>query len=171
MKRPRIDQVVVAVAILAGCSSSPLEVTTIHSADGFTVYEGLPHQLYEAAALQKEKDSKPTVEFDGFPFYRDPLAVTARDRNQLENLLGAAGTYRPFAGEKKCGGFHPDYAVEWTSRGSVHRVLICFGCGEVKISSPTAAERYDIAQNAQDRLRAVLKPYRKNRPDTGNAGP
>jgi hypothetical protein len=67
-------------------------------------------------------------------------------------------------GEKKCGGFHPDYAVEWSVGRDRYRALICFGCEEVKLFGPALESRNDLDRTAYKRLEELLKPYQKNRP-------
>ena len=61
--------------------------------------------------------TKPTIQLSGFKFYREPLGLKDEDVRTLRGLLGNSSTYRSYSGEKKCGGFHPDYAVEWSSNG------------------------------------------------------
>src|SRR5262245_19676184 len=45
----------------------------IAKADKVSLYEGLPHQLYESELLRQELKSKETVIFNGFPFYAEAL--------------------------------------------------------------------------------------------------
>jgi hypothetical protein len=138
--------------------------TPIATAGVLTLYEGLPHQLFEAEQLEKEKKGKQSVEIHGYPFYREPIAVSAEDQKQLQAILGSADSFEKWAGERKCGGFHPDYLAEWKAGPSVSRVLICFGCGEVKAYGPDHALRSDIKSDVKTKLRDVLAKYQKNRP-------
>ena len=160
---------VVLLSVLPGCSGGPREIATIRQAQRLTLYEGLPHQMYESAALVAERKAKPTVELHGFPFYRETLELKEGDDENLKALLEDPRTFESFSDEKKCGGFHPDYAVEWSVAGQLHTCLICFGCGEVKMYGPTGETRYDIPQDPRKRLEALLEPYRKNRPPPGPA--
>ena len=129
------------LGLIPGCSSGPTESSTIRQAERLTLYEGLPHPMYEPTALAAEKKAKPTVELHGFPFYREALEVKAGDDEKLKALLADPRTLEPFSGEKRCGGFHPDYAVEWSVGGKIRSGLICFGCGEVMIYGPTGEVR------------------------------
>jgi hypothetical protein len=140
-------------------------LATIGRAEKLTLFEGLPHPMYEAKQLDSEKKSKPTIELDGFHFYKEPLDLKGDDARMLGDLLGRSDTFEPFLGEKKCGGFHPDYAVEWTAGGTVYRYLVCFGCGEVKVHGSDGDSRFNIAIEARKRLETILKPYRENRPE------
>lgn len=160
---------IVIATVAQGCATRP-PVASVKPSDKLTLYEGLPHQFFERKALEQEK-KKPTVELGGFPFYREPLDLKNDDLQTLKNLIGDAGTLKPFSGAKKCGGFHPDYAVEWQSGKDVHRYLICFGCWEAKVIGPQGEAMYDVAPNARDRLKTLLEPYRRNRPGTGSEGP
>lgn len=133
--------------------------------DKVTLYEGLPHQLYEAERLVEER-KKPCIEKGGFPFYKDPLAIEEADAGALAAILANPDVFRPFGGEKRCGGFHPDYAIAVSAKGEEFTYLICFGCREAKVYRPDGSEtRYDLAPDASwQRLVAILKPYRKDRP-------
>lgn len=165
----RVRVFVFLLFLSSGCGPRP-PVAAMKSSDTVIVYEGLPHQFYEAKALEQEK-KKPTVELGGFPFYREPLELNDSDRQTLKNLIGDPGSLKPFSGAKKCGGFHPDYAVEWVVGKDVYHYLICFGCWEAKVMGSRSEAMYDVAPNARERLKALLEPYRKNRPETGQAGP
>jgi len=156
--------------LFSGCSRSQLggaesaPCATIVNADRVTLHEGLPHPSQETTAFEKEKKSKQTVELDAHSFYRKALDLKEEDVPKLKRLLGDSSSFEAFSGEKKCGGFHPDYGVEWSLGGEVHRCLICFGCQEALVSGPGGSKRYDIQREAFDRLKAMLTPYRRNRP-------
>jgi hypothetical protein len=150
--------------IVTGCSGPPPAARTLAQAGRILLYEGLPHPMYEPRVLESEKKSKPTVDLHGFPFYRELLELKPGDVERLKALLGDPATFRPYSGEKKCGGFHPDYAVEWSAGDTVYRSLICFGCFEAKLYGPEGGTTYDVGRDVQDRFEALLQPYRKNRP-------
>ena len=162
--RPRTAAVVVFLGLLGPGCSGPPEIATLNQADRLVLYEGLPHPYYEARSLEVERKSKPTVILHDFPFYREPLEWKPGDGERLKALLGDRSTFAPYSGEKRCGGFHPDYAVEWSAGGKVYQALICFGCFETKIYGPDGGTTYDLTQDVRERLKALLEPYRKNRP-------
>jgi hypothetical protein len=112
--------------------------------------------------MENERKAKETFDLHGYAFYREPLVLKAEDAEKLKALLADETQFSPFEGEKKCGGFHPDYAVEWTVEGQVYQCLICFGCFEVKMYGPGGETRLDISKAG---LAGLLKPYRKNRPE------
>jgi hypothetical protein len=173
MGRPRLGSVSIAVALglLCGCAGGTSEGLTIRQGEGITFYEGLPHQMYEPDALEAEKRAKPTIELHGFPFYRQTLALKPGDEEKVKAALGDAQSYETYSGDKKCGGFHPDYAVVWSVKGSTYACLICFGCGEFKMYGPSGEAYYDIATAAKERLKAILASYRQNRPPHDSWGP
>jgi hypothetical protein len=150
--------------ISPGCFGPRPETMTLKQADRLVLYEGLPHQYYERKALESEQKSKPTVILHGFTFYRETLELRAGDGDRLKALLGDPSSFSPYSGEKKCGGFHPDYAVEWSAGGQVYRTLICFGCFEAKVYGPSGGTTYDVGLDVQEHFKALLEPYRKNRP-------
>jgi hypothetical protein len=133
-------------------------------AESTIVYEGLPHQTYERALLERERTTKDVREFHSYPFYREPLEVTKEDAKKLAVILAKPSTWRPFTGEKKCGGFHPDYAVEFNSGMHPFVVLLCFGCGEGKIYHAGSQWRFDMSQEPRE----LLDAYQKNRPPIEN---
>ena len=116
----------------------------IRGANHLVLYEGLPHQTFEAEELEKERRRKETLTLHDYPFYVAPLDVSAEDAANLEALLGDEQSFRQWRGEKKCGGFHPDYLAEWRSAEATYRFLICFGCQEVKVYGPNRSLRCDI---------------------------
>jgi hypothetical protein len=148
----------------------PQVYDSVRHTDRLTVCEGLPHPMYEEETFQEELRTKPTIQLSGFPFYREPLDLKPEDIRALRGLLGDRSTYRPYSGEKKCGGFHPDYAVEWSAQGRVYRCLICFGCFEARFEGPQGESYlHDLRREVHGRevrmrLLDVLKVYRKNRP-------
>jgi len=155
----------IVLLCLAGCSAATPEDRAIGRASRVDIYEGLPHANNEEQAFRAEKAGvKPVVELAGFSFYQGPLTLSPTDRTALIAVLRTAETYQTFTGEKKCGGFHPDYAVEWRDGAATRTTLICFECGEVKIAGPNAEHRYDLAPKAREALRQVLTPYRRHRP-------
>jgi hypothetical protein len=143
-------------------ASSPF-VAIVH-ADRLTLFEGLPHQFFDRELLASELKTKQTVDLHHYPFYREPLALKPDDAEALKALIGDSTCFTRFSGEKRCGGFHPDYAVEWTVEGQVYHCLVCFGCGEVKIYGPLGESRFDMQRETESRLHGVLGAYKKNRP-------
>ena len=152
-------------AAIGSCSPSKPASFVSPAPDKIALYEGLPHQGYEAEKYAEER-KKPIVEMGGFPFYRDALNLKEADARTLGAILADPGTFLPFKGEKKCGGFHPDYAIVAVAKGEETTYLICFGCGEANVYRPDRSEtRFDLGHaETKPQLSAILKPYHKNRP-------
>jgi hypothetical protein len=154
--------------IAAGRAAAPAaraDAAPIRQAGSVTLHEGLPHQRFEADALEAERKTKPVIERQGYPFYAEALPLKLADAQWLSEVLVDEASLKPFSGEKKCGGFHPDYVVTWDVSGKQHEALLCFGCGEVKWAAPDGkTTRYDMTHWANASLQAVLRGYPKNRP-------
>lgn len=167
---------VVVLATLTGCAEQKETDTNfdnlaplakgVATADKVVLYEGLPHPVFEKKLLDAETKEKKTFEDHGFRFYAAPLDLKPADAKALTALFTAEGSFTKFGGEKKCGGFHPDYLVEWHAGKDVYRMQVCFGCGEVKVFGPRHELRADIGTDGFTKL---LKPYRVNRPKTADA--
>ncbi len=141
-----------------------LAVKNVAKANKVVLYEGLPHQFFEKNLLTEELKSKKTVRVQGFPFYTETLRLKDRDLKELTELFTDIKSFKPFSGYKKCGGFHPDYCLEWSVGKEVYHCLICFGCYEVKIFAPKAELYCDIEKEAYKKFKQILQPYRKQRP-------
>ncbi len=133
----------------------------VRQSPAIVLYEGLPaedgdHQLYKS-----ELENKPNIEINGFRFYKLPLTLTDRDAKQLTAIFCTQTLFRRYLGPKPCGGFHPDFCVEWQNEDKVYRALVCFGCDEIKWSGPETALHCDLRSG---RLISILRAYRTNRP-------
>jgi len=136
---------------------------SLATASKLVVYEGLPHQLFEQAVMQRESERPDVTRIAGYPFYTP--AVSAKNEELLEKLLSDPKSIDVWIGEKWCGGFHPDYSVSWTSGGNTYSALICFGCEEVIFSEGTRRFRYELAHEACDAFERDLASYRSKRPE------
>ena len=156
--------------VVGGCTDEGAERSSLEKisqavriSESLTVYEGLPHQTWEAEALAREKKTKKTVQIGGFPFYQELLEISPADQAKLKEICSSPGAFTPWAGAKACGGFHPDYCLVWKKGEQTCALLICFGCGEMMAVADRRVEVSDMAVESE--LRAILENYRKNRPD------
>ena len=157
---------VAGMLLYLGCSTPTPEDLSIAGASALVIYEGLPHPTMETQSFQTERlGPKPTFERSGSWFYTDRLVIPAAETAALQQTLGNPRDYQKFSGEKKCGGFHPDYAVEWTEASVTRTALICFTCDEIKVVGPAGDHHYDLDRSAVQRLHDLLYPHRRNRPD------
>jgi hypothetical protein len=129
-----------------------------------TLYEGLPHQTFEADILLREIEHKKSIVLHGYPFYERPLRLLVRDVAELRRIFSDKTTYEIFHGEKLCGGFHPDYGMTWEQGGQTYTVLICFGCREFKLFGPDHDLRTNANPEVFARVEAILKRYHGQRP-------
>lgn len=138
-------------------------------ADAIVVYEGLPHQHFERESFESEIATKDVIDLDEHPFYREPLEISPEDLDRIREFVTGPDAFFNFVGEKECGGFHPDYAVEWRVGQERFRLLLCFGCGEAKIFGPNLRSRHELGRDYYDFNDArgwtkVLRKYIRHRP-------
>jgi hypothetical protein len=136
----------------------------LQKADKILLFEGLPHQLFAAELLEQELRTKKTVNVHAFPFYEEPLELKQADATELTLVFRDRKSFKSYHGLKACGGFHPDYCVEWHIGQEIDRALICFGCHEVMLFGSGSELYCDMADKASERLWGLLEPYHKNRP-------
>jgi hypothetical protein len=139
-------------------------VEGIEKARKLVIYEGLPHQHWESGLLARERKEKKTVTLHGFPFYAQPIAPRKADGKELSALGADASSFRRYSGMKWCGGFHPDWCIEWQDGATVYRALICFGCHEARLYGPKNGLYCDLDNEVLGKFGRLLKPYRKHRP-------
>ncbi|MDB5386806.1 MAG: hypothetical protein JWM11_2452 [Planctomycetaceae bacterium] len=139
---------------------------SLRRAGQLTVWEGLPHQWYESELLESELRTKQTIEDHGFPFYAKSQQISSEDAGKIKRILLNPWSYRRRAPntKKTCGGYHPDYALEWTDTDGKHQIQRCFGCGEVKLYGPVNDAHYDLQHSERGLLVAFFKRYRVQLP-------
>lgn len=147
----------------AFAESKPL-FDAVAKADGFVLYEGLPHPDAQGDLFEKEMKRDDVIEMHGEKFYAEPLKVSGEEAAKLATHFSDQSKFRAWLGPKKCGGFHSDYLAEWQFEGKKIQFLICFGCTEVKAFGLDKQFRCDMASDAASELSALLKPFKKNRP-------
>lgn len=125
----------------------------------------MPHPGEFRKSYADELKTKSVTTLNGHSFYTEFLQISEADLKTLNTILQDDSTYELFEGEKKCGGFHPDYAIQWHARFTSYRALLCFGCGEVKLIHLGITQRYDLSYAAQEKHKSLLSSYRKNCPD------
>lgn len=129
------------------------------------LYEGLPHPTWENELYEEERIRDDVFEQDGHLFYKRPLRLTTADATRLKELFLNEAHFEPYMGLKLCGGYHPDYSIEWQTREGIYRTQICFGCYEMKSFGPESDLYCDLTDAGHERFEAVLKKYRQERPE------
>src|SRR4051812_48116871 len=162
----------VTAALFAGCAQAPnVEVEQeqpepistdfgrlpsvlegIRQSGEVVLYEGLPSEFWEPQLLEREVNRKKTIRLRGYSFYDERVALRPADAEQFTALFSAKGSFKRYRGPKVCGGYHPDYCVEWKAGDAATRALICLECGEVKIFGPQAELHCDLSPDAGQRL-------------------
>lgn len=136
--------------------------TTLATTKALSVYEGLPHQLWDEELLAKEIKRNDITKIGDFPFYTpNTLASNADD---LKLILSSPDSIWIYGGPKGCGGYHPDYCLSWESGGQTYYALICFGCHEIVFYDGKEPLIYDLETTSFTRLKVLLSIYDKKRP-------
>ncbi|HEY4258688.1 MAG TPA: hypothetical protein VGM98_00955 [Schlesneria sp.] len=139
-------------------------IAGIRNSSSLVVYEGLPHQMWEQEALEKELKTKKTLKRHGFPFYETPIKVKKEVAAKLTATCGDLKNFERWSGDKLCGGYHPDWCVEFQEGTNVYHVLICFGCSEARFYGSKRAVYSDLTNVSKEKFEEMLKPLRKERP-------
>lgn len=148
-----LRRLILAVALLAGCSQSsqveneqdelpstdtnfsrlPSLLADIRGSAGSLLYEGLPSRFWEPELRSHELQAKRTFKLHGYPFYEGPLTWLAGDSEEVFTLFKNKSSFVPFRRAKQCGGYNPEYAIEWKTGETANHALVCLECGEVKL--------------------------------------
>lgn len=169
------------VLVLANCgysaaqSRKPIQIIEGHKqfadevkkSDIVLLHEGLPHPSFEGDLLKAELKKQKTNMIGGFPFYQARPALKPEDATALMNLLANPTSLRPLpvGVVKQCGGFHPDYCIDWQVGKKVYRCLVCFGCEEIKVLVQEKALFYcELTPEVAGKVEEILGKYRKSRP-------
>jgi hypothetical protein len=134
------------------------------------LYEGLPSEFWEPQLRESEANRKKTIGLHGYLFYDERLAPGGSDLEQLTALFTDARSFVRYRSTKVCGGYHPDYCVEWKNGDVTTRALICLECGEVQFFGRRNELYCDLSPEANRRLARWLSPYQKNRPAAASRG-
>jgi hypothetical protein len=171
--------VVVPGSAFAGVAATPERVDLlelfreIERADAVELLEGLPHPLFEQGVRRLEEARVRPASIGTELFYREPMDVPAATLATLvrltTDLQGLSGLLRPLPLHhvKFCGGFHADYALRWSSQGTVvATALVCFGCSEVRYLWRVHTLTADYRPERLRELALAFRPLRRQRPVT-----
>lgn len=136
---------------------------SLSKADKIFVYEGLPHQMFEADLLKVEMKRKDTHKISGYPFYIPKVIAPEKIAKTLREVAVNDENYAVFSGEKRCGGFHPDYAISWLDNGKKYSILFCYGCHEALFVDGQKTYRYDFKKVVKFRI--LLASFKSKRPN------
>lgn len=113
---------------------------------------------------ERELAQKKTIRLHGYPFYEDSRNLPGTEAGPFTALFTSKLSFKRYDGRKQCGGYSPDYSIEWKLGEAATQALICLECGEVKMFGPKSELHCDLSMQAHQRLRDLLHPYEKNRP-------
>lgn len=165
-----------APLFLASCSTCwrgdiplrPQETTSLHasisdmrsSAKNVKVYQGLAHPVAQKELLAAQKAQVPYVTMHDFAFRKQPIAVGKDTVSQILNLYATPSSHAAWPGPKPaCHGFHPDYALVWTSGGQQRELQLCYGCHEWKYYGPGGVFHSDISEPAYFNTLTKILPH------------
>ena len=177
---------ILAASLFAGCSQAsrveveyeqaqktdanfanlPLVLEGIAKSRDVMLHEGLPSEFWEPELRERELNQKATIKLHGYPFYDEPLALNGTDAEHFTALLSAKKSFKRYAENKRCSGYHPDYCLEWKAGEAATQALICLECGEIKLFGSKCELHCDLSNEAEKVLTELLSPYQKNRPIT-----
>jgi hypothetical protein len=126
------------------------------------VFEGLPHQNNEEL-LNSELKKRNSFKCNGFNFYKGKKQLSFADTESLRNLLMDRESYRKYSGPKACGGFHPDFVIQFKQKEEIVTIQLCFGCSEARMYKNDRIVYCDLKNCLM--LQAILEDYYDNRPD------
>jgi len=112
------------------------------------VYRGLAHPQAQTATYERQVAAGGWVEYEDFKFFEEPLEVPRSTIDSVLALYDDPDAHQAWGPKSTCPGFHPDYAIVWSS-GGVRRVLqLCYGCHEWKFFGPGGMLLTDISEEA-----------------------
>jgi hypothetical protein len=129
----------------------------IEKAGALKVYIGVSRiptaPLPPGAKVPEEK----TVKVRGYKFHEKTYAAGEKESTQLKALVGNEKNFSKWLGPKPCGGFHPNYCLEWKDGEKVYEVFLCYGCEEAKIFGPNADLYVNTARETLKAFSEVLE--------------
>ena len=135
---------------------------TIKKSDRVFIYEGLPHQGFESELFKREKQRKDIIIIGGYPFYTPKNHESMIGEAALKDIIAKTNNYTQCEGIKLCGGFHPDYAIEWANGDKNYYILFCYSCGEVLVVDDNKTYIYDF--KFTEELKAIFNEFESKRP-------
>lgn len=112
------------------------------------VYRGLAHPQGQTSIYDKQVEKGGWVEIEDFKFFEEPLDIPREDIEKVLALYGEPDSHQAWGPKEKCDGFHPDYAVVWSSGGTRRVLQLCYGCHEWKFFGPGGMLLTDISEKA-----------------------
>jgi hypothetical protein len=172
------------VALLSGCGApsavtiaeeSPLATDTnfdrladilsgIPGAGDMFLYGGLPSEFWEPELRQTALREAETTVLHGYTVYDDARLLPVEDARLLTALLSAKESFARYRAGKSCGGFQPEFCLEWKVGEAATEALISLECGEVKLFGPKGELYCDLVPVALQKLKPLLTRHQNHSP-------
>lgn len=169
-------RLVLSLSLLAGCSQAahvevayepPIETDTrianlprilaaIPKSTPVRLYRGLLSEFWEPELRTQELNRAKTIRLHGYAFYEESILIRETDASRLTALLSSKATFRHHSDKKRCGGYSPEYSVEWKAGADGIHALICLECAEVKMFAPKCELHCDLTADAKQALESLL---------------
>ncbi|MFC7339438.1 hypothetical protein ACFQY0_19755 [Haloferula chungangensis] len=130
----------------------------------FGLSEGLPHPAKETERFSAEAQRRDTQQITGFFFYKPDQKLDPATTDKLRQIIADSDNLTEWKEHKTCGGFHPDWSLNWRRGWSKDHALICFSCDEIIYISGDFQLRYNLTPAASKQLKTLLNPFQSKRP-------
>jgi hypothetical protein len=129
------------------------------------IHRGLPHQYHKKQQLLHDLYLTRNRELGGYRFYLGPATPSQELGARLTTMLQNASVFYPYSEGKQCGGYHPDFCLEWHSSQGTFLGLVCTGCGEILFVGNGMEVQCDLATGFLKELTLVLEPFQGPKED------
>ena len=119
------------------------------------VYYGTPRKWGKTTKL-----AEATVEIDDFEFYAKSVTLSPDLAEKVTALVLNPLSFSEYRGLKLCGGFHPDFCIEWQFEEEGQRwhsrAFACLGCDEWRLIDSSSAVHTDMPKETADELLRLI---------------
>ena len=120
------------------------------------IRSGMAHPHFDAMNFAVQATFCPRSVRHGHSFWCNDPALPDEKAMQLAEILASPDTYKPWLGEKGCGGFHADWYLRWEDDyHGLHEVIICEGCHEALVYYHGGFIRCDLSKQGYERIQAI----------------
>lgn len=126
--------------------------------------------VLEGTARKEEDLPKPpkgpaVVHVDKHVFFEPQLDLKSDDELRLREVVRSFRSFSAYAGDKFCGGFHPDANICFVTEHGTVQMLVCFSCHDVQIIDGKTALMVGLEDDAyEDITRICSRRFRHRRP-------
>ncbi len=146
---------------------SEMEALTkgIANSKSLKVYEGVTRGFVPKDKIEETVKEFKLVKLHDHYFYPNEVEVSERSAGILKVICKEPKNFsrRDTERTKFCGGYHPDWCVEFQDGKETFQVLICFSCHEAKIYGPKNEVYCDFPKPIREDFGRLLEPLFKHR--------